>query len=56
VGWDRYRALLCFGCREVKLFGPGLESRNDLNRAAYDELQEFLKGYRKNRPAAKIDK
>jgi hypothetical protein len=55
VGADRYRALLCFGCHEAKLFGPGLESRNDLNRAAYDELQELLKGYRKNRPATKIE-
>jgi hypothetical protein len=51
VGADRFRALICFGCHEVKLFGPELESRHDLDRAAYERLQELLKGYRKNRPA-----
>jgi hypothetical protein len=50
VGEDRYRALICFGCEEVKLFGPRLDSRNDLDHAAYEKIQELLKGYRKNRP------
>jgi hypothetical protein len=53
VGADRYRASLCFGCREVKLFGPGLEERHDLDKAAHKNLQELLKGYQKNRPAIK---
>jgi hypothetical protein len=51
VGRDRYRALICFGCEEVKLFGPALESRNDLDRTAYKRLEELLKPYQKNRPA-----
>jgi hypothetical protein len=51
VGAERYRALLCFGCDEVKLFGPGLKSRHDMERDAFEELQQILKGYRKNRPS-----
>jgi hypothetical protein len=50
VGADRYRALLCFGCHEVKLFGPGVESRNDLDEASYQKLWMLLMAYRKNRP------
>jgi hypothetical protein len=53
VGANRYRALICLGCHEAKLFGPGLESRNDLDRAAYEKLQKLLNSYRKNRPASK---
>lgn len=53
VGQARYRALICFGCEEVKLLGPRLDSRNDLDHAAFGKLQELLKGYRKNRPAKK---
>jgi hypothetical protein len=51
VSSDRYRALICFGCYEVKLFGPGLESHNDLDLDAYKRLKELLKPYQKNRPA-----
>jgi hypothetical protein len=31
LGSSTYRALICFGCSEVKLFGPGLESRHDFS-------------------------
>jgi hypothetical protein len=54
VGASRYRALLCFGCGEVMLFGPGLESRNELDKAAGEALAELLKGYRKHRPGARL--
>jgi hypothetical protein len=56
VGRDRHRALICFGCREVKLFGPGLESRHDLDRGAYEKLRKILKDYRKNRPSQEDEK
>lgn len=52
TGADARRALICFGCDEVKLFGPGVESRHDLSAGASKELEEVLGGYRKNRPAA----
>jgi hypothetical protein len=52
-GDRRYWALLCFGCHEVKLFGPGIESRNDLEANAYSKLQVLLKNHRKNRPDTK---
>lgn len=54
VGSDVYRALICFGCREAKLFGPAIELRVDLSPVAYKQLRELLKGYHKNRPASKI--
>jgi hypothetical protein len=50
LGTDKYRALLCFGCHEVKLIGPGMNSRHDLEYHAYEALKETLKDYRKNRP------
>jgi hypothetical protein len=50
VGENRYRALICFGCHEVKLFGPVLALRNDLDQRAYGKLREILQDYRKNRP------
>ncbi|MCE9547923.1 MAG: hypothetical protein K8T25_20825 [Planctomycetia bacterium] len=53
VGAERYRALICFGCSEVVLFGPGVEVQNDLENAAIEKLQGVLKNYRKNRPAVK---
>ncbi|MBL9085454.1 MAG: hypothetical protein JNK76_26855 [Planctomycetales bacterium] len=52
VGADRFQALICFGCTEVKLFGPGLESLNDLEEDAENQLRELLKRYRKHRPAS----
>jgi len=54
AGKDRYRALICLGCHEVKLFGPGLQSRNNLDQVAYEKLDETLKRYRKNRPAGTL--
>jgi hypothetical protein len=42
-GADRYLALLCFGCREVKLYGPGVESYHDLAPEAFQALQGLLR-------------
>jgi hypothetical protein len=42
-----------FGCQEVKLFGPGLESRNDLSNPSFKKLLRLLPSYRKNRPVTK---
>ncbi len=49
-GDGQYRALICFGCDEVKLFGPDIESRHDLSAGALAKLESLLEGYRKNRP------
>jgi len=52
VEWQQdssvYRALLCFGCHEARLFGPGLAERYSLWDG--DELHALLTKYRKNRP------
>jgi hypothetical protein len=53
VGADRYWALICFGCYEVKLLGPGFNSRLDLNQVAYERRRQVLKAHQKNRPAPK---
>jgi hypothetical protein len=50
VGDDIYRALICFGCGEAKVFGPKIEKRHDLGRSAKSKLRNLLMGYGKNRP------
>lgn len=50
VGPIRYRALLCFGCGEVKLFGSGIEQRYDLSMNAKDGLEELLNKNHKHLP------
>src|SRR5262249_40015520 len=45
VGAKRYRALLCFGCGEFLLGGPGFEARYEMDKAAGEILVELLKGY-----------
>jgi hypothetical protein len=41
---------LCFGCGEVKVYGPGGEFRFDLRADARERLTRLLRPYRKNRP------
>ncbi len=48
IGTAKYQALICFGCGEVKLFGPGYESRYDFHS---ETIEKILKKYNKNRPA-----
>ncbi len=50
VGEQVYQCLLCFGCDEAKVFGPGVELYYDINRSPFEELKLVLKPYRKNRP------
>ena len=57
VEWQKgsrsYRALLCFGCEEAKLLGPGLDQRYDLAGPAGSELQALLGSYRHSRPPSR---
>jgi hypothetical protein len=48
------RALLCFGCNEAKLFGPGIDQRYDLAELAVAELKILLRSYRQNRPPSRF--
>ncbi len=52
LGSDRYLALVCFGCSEIKLLGPTGESRHEFSKAAVRSLAKILQPYRKNRPLA----
>ena len=50
VGKDVYRMQVCFGCQEVKLFGPKRELYADMSDKGLHGLEALLKGYRKSRP------
>jgi len=48
---SEYRFQICFGCHEVKVYGPGDKAgRADIRKEGYDALTKLLKPYRKNRP------
>ncbi|HJZ58011.1 MAG TPA: hypothetical protein VKE74_23840 [Gemmataceae bacterium] len=47
VGQDVYRMQVCFGCSEVKVFGPKLELYCDM---AKEPFAKVLRTYQKNRP------
>lgn len=47
AGKDVYRMQVCFGCGEVKVFGPRHELRADIGTDGFTKL---LKPYRVNRP------
>ncbi len=49
VGKSIYRALICFGCHEMKSFGPEAELYCDIDDKAYKQLQETLIAYGRNR-------
>jgi hypothetical protein len=50
VGDTIYRFLICFGCHEVKVYGPDKSLRCDIRGEACKQLEELLKKHRKNRP------
>ena len=53
AGSDTYQVLICFGCREVNIYVPGLPAeghRVDLAFEVANGLGETLGKYRKNRP------
>ena len=47
---NTYLALLCFGCREVKSSGNGLEFHADIHESAHDAFVLALQPYHKSRP------
>jgi hypothetical protein len=49
-GNDVYRVLICFGCYEIKVFGPRNSLYCDIASDAYKKFERILKPYRKNRP------
>lgn len=53
VDGNLYRGLICFGCYEVKLYGPNQAHRNDIAHDAHAALKQTLGKYRKNRPEPK---
>lgn len=45
-----WRALICFGCGEVRVIGGSLDRRYDMTRPTKTALEALLGTYRKNRP------
>jgi hypothetical protein len=50
IGQEIDRALICFGCHEVMLFGSGSELYCDMADKASERLWGLLEPYHKNRP------
>src|SRR5262249_17395095 len=54
VGDDTYRALICFGCHEMKAYGPNLVLLCDIRSDPYKAFKKVLESYRKNRPDSEV--
>ena len=56
VGWSiagkEYISLICFGCGEIRAYGPGGAAEFDLDGEARNRLKHLLTPYVKNRPHA----
>ena len=50
VGKEAYRMQVCFGCHEVKMFGPKAAVCVDMSDDGLHGLEKVLKPYRKDRP------
>ena len=59
VSWTvdklEYHALICFGCREIKLLGPGEEPYFDLSKTSREELIKILRPYHKDVPKSTLN-
>lgn len=49
-GPDVYQILVCFGCQEVRLYGPQNMAYSDLDKATMTKLVDILKPLQNNRP------
>ena len=50
VGDKNYSCLICFGCGEAMIHGPGAKARYDIQPDSLKRLKDVLKSYRINRP------
>ncbi len=50
VAGEPYACLICFGCGEIKVFGPKGEATYDVPREARERLKILLAPHRRNRP------
>ncbi len=50
VGDARYRAHVCFGCGEIMVIGPGIDTLVDISDAASPDVEKALLVYRNRRP------
>jgi hypothetical protein len=52
-GGQTYTVLICFGCREFKLFGPDHDLRTNANPEVFARVEAILKRYHGQRPKPK---
>ena len=50
VAGEEYIDLICFGCGEIRAYGPGKEAEFDIARDARERMKAILTAYVKNRP------
>jgi hypothetical protein len=50
AGSDTYHVQICYGCKELKIYGPKLELHCDIKEDALNRLKETLAKFRENRP------
>lgn len=48
-----YQLHFCFGCHEVKIYGPGWKLYCDVTQDSYSKLRAILERYARNRPVQK---
>jgi hypothetical protein len=49
-GATTYELLICFGCHEMKFYGPKHEALADIRKDAFERFEAILKKYRDQRP------
>lgn len=52
-GKDKVRMQVCFGCGEVRIYGPSSDLYCDVDSTLFKPIQELLDTYTKNRPKKK---
>jgi hypothetical protein len=53
AGGEAYYVEVCYGCREVKVYGPKQSLYADLSPKGLDEFKKVLAGYQKDRPGGR---
>jgi hypothetical protein len=55
AGGQTYRALICFGCFEARIYGPNGGTTYDVRGDVQKRFKDLLAPYRKNRPEPRVE-
>ena len=56
AGSDVYYVEICYGCSEVKAYGPKDTLHADVSKSGLEDFKKVLAGYQKNRPMGRAQK